>query len=108
MRSPAPAVTIGSRPIFCANSTPLSTVLIGPHGTPTAMSTSNHSPAERAASFSASSGLSLSLLAVRPGFVANMGSSGSSGAPITSHSFRNCASLPAVTISSPSPVGSGS
>ena len=107
-RSPVPAVTTGSRPIFSANSMPLSTVLIGPQGTPTAISWSNHSAADLAASFSASSGLSSARLAVRPGLVENLGSAESSGAPITSHSLRNWASLPAVTISSPSPVGSGS
>ena len=106
--SPWPAVTTGSSPMSRAKATPASTVLMGPAGTPAAISSSNHSAAVRAARCCASSGRSSSRLAVRPSLVANRGSSASSGAPITSHSRRNWASLPAVTISSLSAVGSGS
>ena len=106
--SPWPAVTTGSSPMSRAKATPASTVLMGPAGTPAAISSSNHSAAVRAPRYCASSGRSSARLAVRPSLVANRGSSASSGAPITSHSRRNCASLPAVTISSLSAAGSGS
>ncbi len=53
-----PASTTGSRPTSAANATPPSTVLIGPQGTPAAISSSNHSLAVFAASRAASSGRS--------------------------------------------------
>ncbi len=45
---------------------------------------------------------------MRPSLWANLGSPASSGAPISWHSRANWVSLPAVTMSSPSPVGRGS
>ena len=103
-----PASTTGSRPTSAANATPPSTVLIGPQGTPSAISSSNHSLAVLRDSCAASSGRSSSRFAVRPSLRANLGSWASSGAPMTWHSRANWASFPAVTMSSPSPVGSGS
>ena len=106
--SPSPAMTTGCRPISSAKAMPASTVLMGPHGTPAATSSRNHSAAGRSLSRSTSSGRSSSRLAVRSPVFANRGSSASSGAPSTSHSLRNWTSLPAVTMRSPAPVGSGS
>ena len=106
--APSPTVTTGSRPISSAKATPWSIVLIGPHGTPAPMISRNQSIFGRVRSRSTSSGRSWSRLAVRSSLRAKRGSSGSSGRPSTSHSRRNCPSLPAVTISSPSAQGSGS
>src|SRR5271165_2426967 len=41
--SPCPTLTIGSSPTSVANATPASIVLIGPQGTPAAISSRNHS-----------------------------------------------------------------
>ena len=106
--APAPAATTGSRPTSAANWTPASTPLIGPHGTPAEISSRNHCAALRRARQAASSGRSSSRFAVRSPVRAKRASSARSGTPSTAHSLRNCASLPAVTIRSPSPVGSGS
>src|SRR5262249_12995048 len=88
--------------------TPASTVLIGPHGTPAALSAVNQSAAGRVVSRAASSGRSCSRLPVRAWLVANRGASATAGTPSTSHNLRNCPSLAAATIRSRSAVGSGS
>ena len=73
------------------------------------MMSRNQSIFERVRSRSTSSGRSSSRLAVRSSLRGNRGSSDQlRAAPSTSHSRRNCPSLPAVMISSPSAHGSGS
>ena len=105
---PPPAAPPGRARARSAKATPSLTVLIGPQGTPAAISSRNHSSAVRVRSRSTSSGRRSSRLAVRSWLRRNRGSSTSSGTPSTSHSLRNWPSLPAVTISSPSAVGSAS
>jgi len=94
--------------MLSAKAKPPSTVLMGPHGTPTPMIASNHSMAVRVLSRSTSSGRSSSRLTVRSSLRANRGSSASSGTPSTSTSLRNWALLPAVMIRSWSLQGIGS
>ena len=60
-------------PTSAANAIPASTVLIGPQGTPAAISSGNHSAAVRRASRCVSSGRSCSRLAVRSWLCANRG-----------------------------------
>ena len=91
-----------------ANRTPSATLLIGAQGTPAAISASYHSWRVRPASAATSSGRSSARLAVRSWFRRNRGSATSSSTPSTLHSRANWPSLPAMTISSPSAVGSGS
>ena len=103
-----PATAIGSSPSSVASSTPPRTSLIGPHGMPAAVRTSNHSVAVRVASRSSRIGRSCSRLSLRVPTEAKRSSSATSGMSSAAASLRNWLSLPAMTISSPSPVSSGS
>ena len=98
-----PTSTTGSRPSRSAKATPPSTVLIGPHGTPAAMSSRNHSGGP-GPSRSTSSGRSSSRWRCCPG-CAEPRVVHQLGTPSTSQSVRNWPSLPAVMMSSSSAVG---
>ena len=73
-------VTTGSRPSRSASSTPSAIELIGPHGTPTLFSCSNHSRADQVASRLDQQRMELGPVAVAIGVGANRASSASSGA----------------------------
>ena len=78
------------------------------HGTPAAIRSRNHSSLVRLVRRSVRIGLSSSRFAVRSWLRPKRGSLGRSDKPRTSHNFLNCPSFPAMMMSSPSDVGSGS
>ena len=78
--------------------------MIGPHGMSAAVRAASHASVDRAASRSAISGRKVARAVTRSPFVANRGSSASSGAPIAAQKRGHCRSDPTATTISPSLV----